>query len=199
MVVSADCMVQNHNGTKLSLTALPPGVEYKSDTDTLSCRGANSCREWTITNCNIVMCVQGHACQKTQFIDTKSTLCYSYATCQEATFVRAHNVNCGMESINTCLQAKMEVSGLVLCIGPNACVSDEDTPMHINVGKTGYILCKDGDFAFSCKHLIVYVNHARRACIVSNEAEMDHCAVVCQGTAECIENTIQFKVLPPPS
>ncbi|KAL7571656.1 hypothetical protein ACA910_011189 [Epithemia clementina (nom. ined.)] len=197
VVVNARCILHSRDGSKVSLNYLPKGVEYQSSGDALLCREMNACREWTITNCTLIHCSQGHACQNTTFVDNQSIMCYSYASCQDARFQRSTNINCGMQAINACLQSQMDASGLVLCVGPHACVSDPDAPLHIDVGATGYVKCTDGKHAYSCQHLVVHVNHARRACIVASEATRGHCAVVCQGEDECVAKTIQFQVLPP--
>ncbi|KAL7571654.1 hypothetical protein ACA910_011187 [Epithemia clementina (nom. ined.)] len=194
--VQAKCVVQNREGKSVSLTSLPKGVEYNSATDALVCRLQNSCREWTITSCNMVHCSQGHACQNSTFVDNQSTMCYFYAACQEAKFVRSKNVNCGMQAINSCLQSHIEASGTVMCVGPHACVSDDDVPMHVSVGASGYVKCLKGEHAYSCKNMVVHVNHARRACIVASEATRGHCAVVCEGKDECLASTIAFNVSP---
>ncbi|KAL7571682.1 hypothetical protein ACA910_011210 [Epithemia clementina (nom. ined.)] len=194
------CRVHDHFGRPLSLQSpdqLPANVTYDAPTNSLVCAGRNSCREWTICNCNAVRCQNDHSCQDVHFIDSATTLCYSYAACQDARFLHAQRVTCGMQALNPCMHSNMQVGGSLFCVGPNSCVSDQDTQITVNVGADGLVKCADGGrFAYSCQHLTVEINHTRRACIAPSIATAGHCAVVCEGDMECKLETIRFWVLP---
>ncbi|KAL7571659.1 hypothetical protein ACA910_011191 [Epithemia clementina (nom. ined.)] len=191
------CQALDRQGQTVDWNAPPPGVTYNAELKWINCDDENSCREWTISNCDIIRCNHEHSCRQAKFVDCQDIVCHSYASCQDARFVDAHQVNCGFAALNACMHANMQVFGLVLCAGPNACVADPETQITINVGANGVVQCRASDtFALSCKHLLVQVNHARRACIASSVATAGHCAVICEGEAECLQESIRFWVLP---
>ncbi|KAL7571669.1 hypothetical protein ACA910_011199 [Epithemia clementina (nom. ined.)] len=207
LIVDAKCTAKDRNGQHVSLHSPPKGVEYHSDTDTLHCVSEHSCREWKISSCHYVRCLDGHSCQSALFRDNNSVSCYHYAACQDAQFPQSHAIFCGMHSTNSCMNAYMETDKSIICIGRHACVSDENTRITAKVGAVGLVKCTHGAGAYSCQHLLVLVNHAKRACFarvttmensigggIAKKDQYD-CAVICEGDYECDEETIQFRVV----
>ncbi|KAL7571655.1 hypothetical protein ACA910_011188 [Epithemia clementina (nom. ined.)] len=190
------CVAQNHLGQPVLLDApLPLGVTYNVTDNSLVCGSVSACREWTIANCKTVHCVHGHACQKARIIDIEVLECFDYASCQETTVIRVQDVKCGMDAINACMQMTAVIpTGFLLCMGNNACSSDAETKMIVHVGGGGVIQCMDGHYAYSCQHMLVIIDHARRACFASSIFPLTPCAVICDGALECHKNTIQFRV-----
>ncbi|KAL7571667.1 hypothetical protein ACA910_011198 [Epithemia clementina (nom. ined.)] len=185
------------------------GVRYNAELDELVCESADSCGAWRIQNCHFVKCTHSHACRHTHFTNNTYVDCFRYAACRKAHFEASHSVMCGMEfASNACLQATMVIDGELTCWGPWSCVS---TPNHVlqiavTVGAHGVVRClQGGTRGFSCQHLLVYVNHARRACLnkippnsnkgTASSTDKSHCAVICEGEGECDKNTIEFRIL----
>ncbi|KAL7571649.1 hypothetical protein ACA910_011182 [Epithemia clementina (nom. ined.)] len=194
------CQVKDKYGNHVSLRFPPSGVKYNSAMNQLHCLAESSCREWSISNCDMVKCLYSHACQEAHFTNNVGVFCYAYAACQEAKFVQAHNVICGMEATNACMQAVIETDRVLNCLGSNACVSDPDTQLTVQAGAKGMVRCSHGAGRFSCQHMTVVVNHAHRACFARGVGtdEEEICAVVCEGLNECDEPTIHFKVVASP-
>ncbi|KAL7560500.1 hypothetical protein ACA910_020613 [Epithemia clementina (nom. ined.)] len=229
--VDAKCLVQDRHGRTISLQSsqvLPRGVSYDASKDQLTCHQPSACRQWTIAQCQVVKCVHSHACQEAHFVNNTSVSCFQYAACQESHFVHTQTISCGMHAVNSCLQATIpEPTMSLICWGQHACVNDYHTQMTVNVGTRGFVAClsSGGGNAYSCRHMVVLVDHARRACLAvttptnaktsstsrtkeflangeppppppwPSSVEQGHCAVYCEGEGECDEDTIHFKVV----
>lgn len=188
----------------VSTSRLPPDVAYDAELNQVYCANEHSCREFTLTNCHVVECTGRHSCQEATMRNiTGAVSCSNYAACQGARIEHAHNVACGMDSINSCYQATIEsvnVGDAILCFGAYACVSDaQDRPLlQLKVGAHGQVRCVEGVDVNSCANMVVEIAHSRRACIVANLEEAargpNHCAVICEGERECDVKSIQFRV-----
>ncbi|KAL7571664.1 hypothetical protein ACA910_011196 [Epithemia clementina (nom. ined.)] len=221
-LIDAACVAQDRNGNFVQLWQLSLqtqqiyGVKYDAELDELVCERPNACGEWTIGHCNFVKCTHSQACRHTTFQNNSYVACYRYAACHQANFQYSHTVMCGMESSNSCVQATINVDEELSCWGPWACVStpNMERQISVHVGARGVVRClQGGTRGYSCQHLIVWVDHARRACldhiyeVLDAEDEEDHsdkelsqkdnshCAVICEGAGECDEENIHFRVL----
>ncbi|KAL7571666.1 hypothetical protein ACA910_011197 [Epithemia clementina (nom. ined.)] len=194
------CTVHDRQGHHVSLHSwlIPKGIQYNDKDDELTCQDENSCRGFTIAHCHTVKCANSHACQSVNFTDNDSVECYRYAACQEAQFQNSHAIFCGVDSVNTCLQATMVTDKSVVCYGRQACVSDATTKITIRVGLQGLVRCTHGDDAYACQHMEIQVPHGGRACVSTTRAGLAfaNCAVVCDQPGDCDQSTIQFRVVP---
>ncbi|KAL7571661.1 hypothetical protein ACA910_011193 [Epithemia clementina (nom. ined.)] len=208
--VHAACVAQYRNGNSVPLSSLVSssssynGVRYNTELDELSCERPHACAGWKIAHCHFVQCTGSLACHATQFTDNAYVDCYGNDACHNGQFLNSHSVMCGMEmASNACLHTTMTIDGELTCWGPGSCVSTP--PISVKVGGHGIVRCLlgegGGSQGYSCQHMIVWVNHARRACFNQvdsgggGDQTKSHCAVICEGNGECDKNTIQFRVL----
>lgn len=201
VAVEAKCSVTDKHGNPVVLTAgvLPNGVVYDLSTDLLECNQPQSCQQWKIVGCAKVECTNHESCREAQFVNTNSIFCFWSSACLGARLQQSGQVTCGGLTVarNFCSQAVIQTHATVRCAGPGACVSaSEADKLTVQVGANGQVRCgnmiteKDP----SCQHLLVEVNHAKRACI-QKQTEMDRgCAVRCMNVWDCKTDTIQFKV-----
>ncbi|KAL7571670.1 hypothetical protein ACA910_011200 [Epithemia clementina (nom. ined.)] len=163
--IHAACTATDRHGSPVVLHAPLFGVLYDARNDELTCQQQNSCREWNLRDCTVVKCLHSHACRNSHFTNVTTLSCFRYASCQEAQVIQAHGVTCGMDATNSCLQATMEIDTELTCWGQFACVSDADTQMNVTVGAHGVVRCLNGGArGYSCQHMVVWIDHARRAC-----------------------------------
>ncbi|KAL7575683.1 hypothetical protein ACA910_011501 [Epithemia clementina (nom. ined.)] len=204
--VHGECKVKDALGNTVSLGYLDeiPGVQYDYDNDRLQCFGEDSCRKWTISNCYVLQCIGRLSCQGAKLINNQGISCKGQMACQDAHMLESHNVACAAADkdpsravLMSCSHALIETDETILCFGPKACVSRYEDRITIRAGAQGIVRCNDGDGDFSCKHIIVEVKHARRACFVRNiydASRGSRCAVVCEGDNECHKDSIRFRV-----
>lgn len=193
--VQATCAIKDASGLQLSLNTLPDGVDYSKEYDRLRCLERNSCSGWEISDCAIVQCRNTNACLNAHMINNKGISCQEESSCRGGYLTRSHNVVCGLQALHTCQRATIESDTVILCFGPYACAQNEaENFMTISLGGKGILRCGSGDGDLTCQHIVVEVNHSKRACFAQSIQEPKGCAVICEGNSECDQASIQFRV-----
>lgn len=199
-LVEAKCSVQDKHGKPLDVAgALPNGVKYDAVADRLECMEPSVCSKWKIDGCAVVECLNDSSCEETQMTNNQAVFCFWSSSCLGARFVDGHEITCGGMSVSHkfCQLAVMETNGTLRCAGPGACVQQSaNEALLIKVGAVGQVRCGNmiTEKDLSCQHIIVEVNHARRAC-VQLHAELNRgCAVRCVNDWDCNMSSIHFKV-----
>lgn len=181
--------------------SLPPGIDYNLRTDTLKCRTAQACQNWTISGCTAVYCREYQACRNVQFLAGNMAIaCWGRGACYGASFKYAHDVSCGAGYAQSCANAVIQTNDQLWCYGPQACVNPPPsssttttTTTTARVGPKGTVRCANGNGEWSCQNMIVEVSHGRRACF-GTEQDPQQCAVLCATEYDCDQSTIQFRI-----
>ncbi|KAL7571708.1 hypothetical protein ACA910_011231 [Epithemia clementina (nom. ined.)] len=206
---NADNSDDNNNNNNI----LPFDVIYNPELNRLECRGANSCQGWTITDCTTVQCLGLHACQEATMQGHDEVSCDNEFACSQAHISHTPAIFCGGQGISAatlarhyCQAATLNTGegGTVFCFGGGTCQQEKwSDRLSVTVGTQGRVVCnqfagEEDDQGVACRHLVVHIPHASRACFsdgVSATDVLQRCAVNCiPEMSSCDPDSIQFIV-----
>ncbi|KAL7577253.1 hypothetical protein ACA910_003575 [Epithemia clementina (nom. ined.)] len=87
---------------------------------------------------------------------------------------------CGIDAINPCLHADIQMTRILVCMGCNACNLDAETQITVRAGTEGIVRCSIGGGLFAYQHMTVIVPYGRHACFANSLTAPGHCAIVCK-------------------